>query len=89
MRYTWDEAKRRSNIEKHGIDFAAVSLFEWHVAWVRADVRYDYTEARLRAVAPIGDRLFAMAFTIERRSIRVISLRRASRRETADYAADI
>jgi len=24
MKYTWDEAKRQANIEKHGIDFADV-----------------------------------------------------------------
>ncbi len=32
MRYEWDEAKRESNAQKHGIDFAAVKAFDWESA---------------------------------------------------------
>jgi len=29
MLYEWDEDKRKINIEKHGIDFAATEQFGW------------------------------------------------------------
>ena len=38
MRYEWDKAKNRSNIAKHGIDFAdAVAVFEGPLALPRPD----------------------------------------------------
>jgi uncharacterized DUF497 family protein len=38
MRYEWDKAKNRSNIAKHGIDFAdAVAVFEDPLALTRPD----------------------------------------------------
>ncbi len=43
----WDEAKRVSNFEKHGIDFADLSeVFENQTA-TEADDRFDYKEDRL------------------------------------------
>ena len=32
MEYEWDEAKRRGNLAKHGIDFATAAEFDWPVA---------------------------------------------------------
>ena len=29
MTYEWDEAKRRSNLTKHGVDFADVARFDF------------------------------------------------------------
>lgn len=87
----WDEAKRAGNIGKHGIDFARVEQFGWEQALVRADVRLDYGEVRLIAIGSLEDepeRLFSLAFTIERRAVRVISFRRASNREIRTYEAE-
>ncbi len=42
----WDEDKRAANIEKHGVDFAAVLEFEWDAALTAEDGRQDYGEAR-------------------------------------------
>jgi hypothetical protein len=42
MKFTWDEAKRLSNIEKHGIDFADVPpMFDGDVFSIE-DQRFDY-----------------------------------------------
>lgn len=87
-RYAWDETKRRSNLAKHGVDFAAVSRFDWTQALVRADVRFSYGEVRLVALAPIGPRLHVLVYTVERRAVRVISLRPAGRKEVRDYATE-
>ena len=86
--HRWDEAKRAANLAKHGVDFAEAEGFEWSAALVRADLRTDYGEVRLVAMAPIGDRLHVLAFTIRRRSLRIISLRRASAKELQRYEAE-
>ena len=39
--YEWDEAKRASNIAKHGIDFEEVRSFGWDKALIRQDTRQD------------------------------------------------
>jgi uncharacterized DUF497 family protein len=85
MRYSFDSAKAAANIVKHGVSFQAVEAFEWECALVVADVRFHYPEPRLLALAPIGDRLHALVFTVERRTLRVISLRIASRKENRRY----
>jgi uncharacterized DUF497 family protein len=43
MEFEWDEAKRRSNFDKHGIDFVvAQSLFDGRSTWtVRSTYLYE------------------------------------------------
>jgi uncharacterized protein len=92
MPFEWDEAKRAGNAAKHGLDLALAEQFEWEEALVRADVRFDYGEIRLVAIGPmqtISDRLFVIVFTVERRTVRVISLRRANNREIRRYEQEI
>jgi uncharacterized protein len=88
VQHGWDEAKRAVNLAKHGVDFAEAEGFDWSAALVRADVRAGYGEARLVAMAPIGDRLHVLVFTIRRRGLRIISLRRASTKELKRYEAE-
>ena len=88
MDFGWDEAKRAANLAKHGVDFAEAEGFDWSAASVRADLRTDYGEVRLVAMGPIGDRLHVLVFTIRRRGLRVISLRRASTKELNRYETE-
>lgn len=85
MRYDWDETKRQSNIAKHGVDFVAADNFEWDVALVLTS--QSANEPRLVAVAPINLRLHVLVFSIETRVVRIISLRKANKREVKLYAA--
>ena len=89
MPFEWDEAKQRANLIKHGVDFAEVADFDWDQEWVRADTRNDFGELRLTAMAPIGERVHVMVFTIRRTRLRLISLRRANTKETLRYAAQV
>ena len=86
MALDWDEAKRAANRVKHGIDFASVGQFEWDAALVRADMRISYGEVRLVALGRIERVLHVLIFTVERRVVRIISLRRANRKEVRSYA---
>lgn len=81
----WDAAKCARNIAKHGVDFAAMADFAFRDGLVRADTRCDYGEVRMTCIAPIGGRLHVLVFTIERRALRVISLRKAGNKEIKNY----
>lgn len=87
MEYEWDEAKRRSNLLKHRIDFAQVADFEWASAVIEEDRRRNYGEARLRATGLIGERLYLLVFTDRDGRARIISLRKANNKEMAEYEA--
>jgi uncharacterized DUF497 family protein len=77
----WDEAKRAANLAKHGVDFAAAAAFDWDGALVVEDTRFDYGEKRYRALGIISQRLHMLVFTRIPDGFRVISLRRANKKE--------
>ena len=83
-RYEWDEAKRLSNIEKHGIDFEAIDDFVWGTASTRASDRYR--ELRFIATGYIGPRLHIVVYTMRGDRMRIISVRKANTREIRNYA---
>ncbi len=82
-RYEWDSRKALENRRKHGVPFDLVHAFDWDTALVLDDD--DHDEYRGRALGRIGDKLFALAFTLRGDAIRVISLRRAEPREKRIY----
>ncbi len=84
MQYEWDEVKRQYNAQKHGIDFAAVEMFDWESALVERSDRGG--EVRYVAIGYIDVLLYCLVFTERGPRIRVISLRCASRREERRYA---
>jgi len=84
--FEWDETKNRSNIRKHGFDFAdAKQMFEG-ILLVHPDARKDYGENRWIGIGMIRGRVAVIVFT-ERgpQIIRVISLRKATSRERKQY----
>jgi len=84
--FSWDEAKRISNREKHGVDFSEAQHFELESAVVLRDDRNDYGEARSRAFGRLKGHLHVLVFTWRSGRIRIISLRRANAREINRYA---
>ncbi|MBT5497683.1 MAG: BrnT family toxin [Alphaproteobacteria bacterium] len=82
--YEWDENKRRTNVSKHGVDFAEIEAFDWDTAVISATPRGG--EMRWSALGYIGGRLHALAFTYRGARIRIISLRKANPREERQYA---
>jgi hypothetical protein len=85
----WDEAKRKSNLEKHGLDFE-----DAHLVYDNPDkCTYESTrknERRLMdlAVAVVRGRLLAPIYTRRGDDARVISFRPASREEREQYEED-
>lgn len=83
--YSWDEEKAANNLAKHGVPFEAVSGFDWETAHVVEDSRFDYGGPRSIAFGQISADLHVLVYTVRDDLIRVISLRRANRRERALY----
>ena len=86
MSFVWDSAKRLSNLAKHDVDFTSVELFEFDRALVRASLQSG--EPRLEAYAPLAGRLHVLIYSIETATIRVISLRKANKREFRQWTRE-
>ena len=54
MRFEWDEAKRRSNIRRHGIDFLAARVVFAGRTMTLVDDRFDYEEPRFLTLGFCG-----------------------------------
>ena len=83
MRYEWDPEKDRLNSANHGVDFNAIHDFEWETAVIEFDDRHG--EPRWIARGFIGVVLHTVVFTLREDYTRIISLRRANRRERREY----
>ena len=89
MKFKWDEAKRRINLTRHGIDFADVArVFDGLTADV-ADDRYDYGERRLFTLGLLNGEVVAVSYTQTGDIIRLITARRATRNEENRYFKEI
>ena len=86
MKVTFDPAKDAINLKKHGHSLADAQLLDWEEALAWPDERVAYGELRMVALAPIGERLFYVAFVDRALIRRVISLRKANKRELNRYA---
>ncbi len=85
MKIDFDPEKDASNIAKHGVSLALAAELDWEAALVWVDDRFEYGESRLIALAPRTGILYYVAFVDRGRTRRVISLRRANRREVKHY----
>ncbi len=82
MKADWDETKNKENIRKHGFDFAdAAEIFDFPML-AQMDFRRDYGEFRVVAIGFLSQRVAVVVFVEgDDDTIRIISLRKASRHE--------
>ena len=85
MRIEFDPTKDASNQLKHGVSLALAAKLDWDAAWVWVDERFEYNEMRMIALAPKTETLYYVAFVNRGDVRRIISLRRANRREVKHY----
>lgn len=88
MPLEFDPAKNARNVRDRGINFERFADIDLETAVSSEDVRNDYGERRLRMLGFIDGRLHAAVITSRGETIRVISLRRANRREERAYAKE-
>ena len=85
MEISFDPAKNALNIELRGLSFERVADFEFETALFLQDVRRDYGEVRMRALGWLDKRVHALVFVETKLGIRVISFRKANKREVNIY----
>ena len=86
MRYEWDEAKNRSNIAKHGFDFADAARVLTGRCVTFVDNRVDYGEERFISIGTLGGEVVVVVHTPRGPDVtRIISMRKANRREQKIY----
>ena len=84
MSFEFDKNKSQSNKEKHGIDF-----IEAQTLWDDEDRMQvpakTSDESRFVLFGKIGSKIWAAVITYRRENIRIISVRRARKREVELY----
>jgi uncharacterized protein len=89
MRFEWDEAKRRLNIKRHGLDFVDVmKVFDVETVTL-VDDRYEYGESRFLTLGLLSGIVFAISHTETDEVIRIISARKAEKDEEITYFKEI
>ena len=89
MEIEFDPIKDATNQAKHGVSLALAAELEWDTALVWVDTRYEYGELRMIALAPEINILYYVAFVDREEVRRIISLRRANRREVKHYVESL
>jgi uncharacterized DUF497 family protein len=84
----FDAAKNTRNQRERGIGFERFGDMDLDTAISVEDTRRDYGERRLRVLGTIGGKLYAAVIMSRGDTIRVISLRRANKREERAYAKE-
>ena len=85
MEITYGRPKNLYNINNRNLSYDEVVNFDFETASYTIDKRKDYGEIRRRAIGYLGNRLHALFFTETENGIRVISFRKANKREVANY----
>lgn len=85
MELEWDPDKSDRTYATRGFDFAYASrIFE--TAWLGArDARTDYGETRVKAIGQVGPDILVVIYTWRGTAIRIISARRANKKERAQW----
>ena len=81
----FDVAKSAKNLAVRELPFDCIIDFDWESASIAIDTRNPYPEQRLVALGYLQERLHVLCFTPVTGGIRVISLRRANKREVSRY----
>jgi uncharacterized DUF497 family protein len=89
MEFTWSETKRVVNIKALGLDFVdAASVFEG-VTFTFEDDRFSYGEQRFVTLGLLAGLTVSVVNSENEYEIRVISFRKASKRESQIYYDEI
>ncbi len=91
MDFTWDEAKNRRNVAKHGFNFQTAKLvFDDPYHLLKQDREVD-GEPRWQAIGMVeGVHILFVAFAIDEdgEKVRIISARKANSQEREIYGED-
>ena len=81
VRFDWDEEKREANLRKHGLDFIGIEALFAGPTVTAEDDRLDYGEQRFLTLGLLQGEIVMVVHTERSEAIRIISVRKALRRE--------
>ena len=84
MKFEWDEKKSQTNKSKHGIDFNIATELWNDQARIEIQTQFP-AENRNALIGKIGGKLWTAIFTRRVDAIRIISVRRARKKEIKLY----
>jgi uncharacterized protein len=87
MRFEWDNDKAETNALKHGVTFEeAVTVFADPYLLFTEDSRHSQTEEREWAIGAVENgSVVVVVFTMRGEQIRIISARKATKKECQRY----
>jgi len=89
MEFEWDPRKAKQNLRKHGVDFAdAVIALEDENALTIEDPEHNELRFKTLGMGPTLNVLFVVHCEQSENSIRIISARKADKKETKVYFQD-
>ncbi len=89
IQFRWSQAKRHSNLVKHGLDFADAEQVFAGVTFTFEDDRYDCGERRFVTLGLLNGRPVSLVHTETAHEIRIVSFRQAAPRETRLYREQV
>jgi len=89
--YEWDPKKAKANLLKHGVSFEeALTAFADPLARIFDDEDHSVEEQREIIIGySAKERLLIVCFTAQGESVRIFSVRKATRREKKEYEENI
>ena len=85
MEFEWDEAKSAGNQKLRGFPFAEAALIFEGPTLETIDKRHAYGEIRVRAIGQVDDHAYVVIYTDRQHVRRIISARRANRKERKQW----
>ena len=86
VEFEWDDEKDKINRGKHGVTLAdGISVFGDNKRSTRVDKRFDYQETRYETIGLVDGRVYVVIYTMRKTTIRLISVRKANKREQKRY----
>lgn len=84
MKFEWDADKSGRNKEKHGIDFETAKDLWLDEHRIEIEVPHP-VEKRSIIIAELHEKLWTAVYTMRSDAVRIISVRRAARKEAKLY----
>jgi len=84
MKFEWDEKMSDINLSKHGIDFNTATELWDDEERIQIQTAFPIENRRI-LIGKIGEKIWAAIYTRRNNSIRIISVRRARKKEARIY----
>ena len=85
MKFEWDETKRQTNLRDHKLDFADAQIVFSGITFTFEDDRFEYGEDRFITLGLLREIVVVIAHTERNDTVRLISMRKATKNEQRLY----